>query len=144
MRWKRPILSTTQASCWGTNRTTVFMGRLEAHRCWAGASRRLWLVSWVFCWMGRHDIYYKRFLIERFSSNLAMGKMLAKGDNTSGGKCKELTRFYSVHWIITHTVLYRPISDPKAVLLCCSRTSEAEVAQSTENHKQVETHHFLI
>ncbi|TRY65285.1 hypothetical protein DNTS_015442, partial [Danionella cerebrum] len=35
MRWKRPILSTTQASCCGTNKTKVFMGKLEAHRCWA-------------------------------------------------------------------------------------------------------------
>lgn len=37
--WKRPIRSTTQASCWGTNSTTVFMGRLEAHRCCAGVDR---------------------------------------------------------------------------------------------------------
>ncbi|KAG7266329.1 hypothetical protein CRUP_038480 [Coryphaenoides rupestris] len=41
IRWNRPILCTTQASCCGTNRTTVFMGRLEAHRCWAGTSHSL-------------------------------------------------------------------------------------------------------
>lgn len=41
MRRKRPILSTTQASCWGTNSTTVFMGRLDAHRCRAGVAHNL-------------------------------------------------------------------------------------------------------
>lgn len=49
MRWKRPILSTTQASCWGTNSTTVFMGRLDAHRCWAGVTHNLGAVLWVCC-----------------------------------------------------------------------------------------------
>lgn len=49
IRWKRPILSTTQASCWGTNRTTVFMGRLDAHRCWAGVAHNLGAVCWLRC-----------------------------------------------------------------------------------------------
>lgn len=49
IRWKRPILSTTQASCWGTNSTTVFMGRLEAHRCWAGVTHNFGTVRWVCC-----------------------------------------------------------------------------------------------
>lgn len=51
IRWKRPILSTTQASCWGTNSITVFMGRLEAHRCWTGLTRHLGTARWV-CYRG--------------------------------------------------------------------------------------------
>lgn len=49
MRWKRPILSTTQASCWGTNSTTVFIGRLEAQRCWAGVTHNLGALRWLCC-----------------------------------------------------------------------------------------------
>lgn len=49
MRWKRPILSTTQASCWGTKRTTVFMGRLDAHRCWAGVTHNFGTLRWLCC-----------------------------------------------------------------------------------------------
>lgn len=54
MRWKRPILSTTQASCWGTNRTTVFMGKLDAHRCCAGVTHSFGAVLCV-CYSHTHE-----------------------------------------------------------------------------------------
>lgn len=55
MRWKRPILSTTQASCWGTNSTTVFMGRLEAQRCCAGVTHNLGALRWLCCTQTVHQ-----------------------------------------------------------------------------------------
>lgn len=49
IRWNRPILSITHAFCCGTNRTTVFMGKREDHRCWAGVPRSLGAVLREFC-----------------------------------------------------------------------------------------------
>ncbi|KAG7216630.1 hypothetical protein INR49_023339 [Caranx melampygus] len=79
IRWKRPILSTTQASCWGTKRTTVFMGKLDAHRCCAGVTHNLGAVLWV-C--------YRNTQLQQLSVSLkTWDESCDNGVAAAGGRC---------------------------------------------------------